>query len=404
MPASRMLRAVVLSRFVSLTGTYTTVVALPWFVLATTGSTARMGLVLACQTFPALVLGVPAGGVVAALGSRRALVLADCLRAPLLASIPVLHWTGGLSFPVLLVLVTVVGVFTVPYSAASSSLLPDIVGEDESEVARATAALQVAMQTTRIVGPTIAGILIPFVGAPSLLLIDGASYALSALVLATFVRVGHARPRSERGRGLLVGVRHIRGDALLSAILFAALAAHLSLAALFASLPALAFDEFGSARTAGVLFSADAAGSVLGSFAAMSLARRVKPMRLGVIGFSVMSLPIWLLTASTVLPVAVIALFLFGIGSPLAVSPISALLTMRAPANIRPQVMSAFFAITSAGVPFGALFTGVAMDRVGFRTTYAGIAAMLTIGTFLLAFCVRRLGAAPEVAAAATAS
>jgi hypothetical protein len=69
---------------------------------------------------------VPAGGVVAALGSRQALVLADCLRAPLLTSIPVLHWTGGLSFPVLLVLVSVVGVFTVPYSAASSSLLPEL--------------------------------------------------------------------------------------------------------------------------------------------------------------------------------------------------------------------------------------------------------------------------------------
>jgi MFS family permease len=398
------LRAVVISRFVSLTGTYTTVVALPWFVLATTGSTARMGLVLACQTFPALVLGVPAGGLVAALGSRRALVLADALRAPLLAAVPVLHWTGALSFPLLLVLVTVVGVFTVPYSAASSSLLPELVGEDEHEVARATAALQVAMQTTRIVGPAIAGILIPFVGAPSLLLIDGASYALSALVVASFVRVGGARPHAERGRGVFVGVRHIRTDQLLSAILFAALAAHVGLAALFASLPALAFEEFDSARTAGVLFSVDAAGSLIGSVAAMSLARRVKPMRLGIVGFSVMSLPIWLLTASTSLPVAVVALFLFGVGSPLGVSPISAMLTMRAPAAIRPQVMSAFFAITSAGVPLGALLAGIAMDRVGFRTTYVGVAAMLTLGTFLLAFCVRRLGAVPEVGAAATAS
>src|SRR5215213_1835189 len=112
------MRALVLSRAVSLTGTNTTIVALPWFVLATTGSTTRMGLVLACQTFPALVLGLPAGSLVSTLGARRTMIAADTLRAPLLAAVPLLHWADLLSFPVLLVLVTAIGVFTVPYTAA----------------------------------------------------------------------------------------------------------------------------------------------------------------------------------------------------------------------------------------------------------------------------------------------
>ena len=112
------------ARFVSLTGTNMTTVALPWFVLATTGSTTKMGLVLACQTLPAFLLGIPAGGLVASLGPRRALVLGDSLRAPLLAAVPALHRLGVLSFPLLLVLVTVIGVFSVPYAAAASSILP----------------------------------------------------------------------------------------------------------------------------------------------------------------------------------------------------------------------------------------------------------------------------------------
>ncbi len=128
---SRTLLAVVGARFVSLTGTNMTTVALPWFVLATTGSTARMGIVLACQLFPAVVLGLPAGGIVAALGPRRALVLCDSIRAPLLVAVPVLRWAGVLSFPVLLALVTAIGIFSVPYAAAASSLLPEVVGEDE---------------------------------------------------------------------------------------------------------------------------------------------------------------------------------------------------------------------------------------------------------------------------------
>src|SRR5690242_3812722 len=122
-----------------------TTVALPWFVLATTGSTTKMGLVLACQTLPAFALGIPSGSVVAALGARRSLVLGDAVRAPLLAAVPLLHAAHALSFPTLLALVTVIGVFSVPYAAAASSLLPELVGDDEREVARAQAALQVAI-------------------------------------------------------------------------------------------------------------------------------------------------------------------------------------------------------------------------------------------------------------------
>ena len=228
------LRIVVLARFVSLLGTSMTTVALPWFVLATTGSAKKMGLVLACQTLPAFVLGIPGGSVVAALGARRSLVRGDALRAPLLVAVPVLHAAGVLSFPALLTLVTAIGVFSVPYAAASSSLLPEIVGEDAREVARAQAALQVAVQTTGVVGPVVAGGLIPLLGAPQVLYIDGASYAASALIVATLVRVGRAVPASQRRRGALAGVRQVFADPLLASIVTVALAAHVALAALFA--------------------------------------------------------------------------------------------------------------------------------------------------------------------------
>jgi predicted MFS family arabinose efflux permease len=60
------------------------------------------------------------------------------------------------------------------------------------------------------------------------------------------------------------------------------------------------------------------------------------------------------------------------------------------PAPIRPQVVSAFLAITSAGTPLGAAVTGYAIAGVGFRPTYVGIAAVMTLATLLLALCVRR--------------
>jgi MFS family permease len=400
----RALTAVIAARLVSLTGTNMTTVALPWFVLATTGSTTKMGLVLACQTLPAFALGIPGGSVVAVLGARRSLVLGDALRAPLLVAVPILHSFGVLSFPALLALVTVIGSFSVPYAAAASSLLPEIVGEHEREVARAQAALQVAIQTTGVVGPVAAGVLIPLIGAPQLLFVDGASYAVSAAIVLVFVRAGHAVPRADRRRGVLDGVRHVFADSLLASIVTVGLVAHVGLAALFASLPALAFRDFHDARSAGVLFTADAVGSIIGGLAAMRLARRYSPLRLGIAGFGLMSAPIWLLTLATPLPLAVIVMFVFGLGGPLGVAPISALLTTRAPAEIRPQVVAAFLSITSAGIPIGAAATGYAITAVGFRTTYGAVAAAMTLSTLLLVWCVRRVSAAPDAAPAVSPS
>ena len=396
------LTGVVTARFVSLLGTNMTTVALPWFVLATTGSTVRMGIVLAFQTLPAFVLGIPGGSVVAALGPRRALVLGDSLRAPLLAAIPVAHAAGVLSFPLLLALVTLIGTFSVPYAAASSSLLPELVGEDEREVARATAALQVAIQTTGVVGPVAAGALIPLLGAPQLLYVDAASYAVSALIVVLLVRGTGNRSVVPR-RGLLVGIRRVFGDPLLGAIVGVALVAHVGLAALFASLPALAFDVFHDPRKAGALFTADAVGSVLGGLATLRLARHVAPLRLGLAGFAAMAAPIWLLTLATPFPVAVAVMFVFGLGGPLGVAPISAILTTRAQGEIRPQVVAAFLAITSAGTPIGASVTGYAVATVGFRATYAGVAAAMTGAFLLLAWCVRSTRA-PEDAVPVTAT
>jgi MFS family permease len=402
----RTLAAVVAARFVSLTGTNTTTVALPWFVLATTGSTTKMGLVLACQTLPAFALGIPGGSVVAALGARRSLVLGDAVRAPLAVAVPVLHSFGVLSFPMLLALVTTIGIFSVPYAAAASSLLPEIVGEDEREVARAQAALQVAIQTTGVVGPVAAGVLIPLIGAPQLLFIDGASYAASAAIVLAAVRIGHAVPRGGRRRGVLAGVKHVFADPLLASIVTVGLVAHLGLAALFASLPALAFRAFHDARIAGVLFTADAIGSIVGGLAGLRLARRYSPLRLGIAGFGLMSAPIWLLTIATPLPLAVIVMFVFGLGGPVGVAPISALLTTRAPAEIRPKVVAAFLSITSAGTPLGAAGTGYAITVFGFRTTYGAVAAAMTLSTFLLVWCVRRAAAAaaPDAAPAVSPS
>src|SRR4030095_8178162 len=86
--------ALVAAETISVLGTRMTYLALPWFVLVTTGSPSKMSLVLAAEILPMAILGVPSGALVQRLGSRTTMLAADIARAPILASIPILYGGG----------------------------------------------------------------------------------------------------------------------------------------------------------------------------------------------------------------------------------------------------------------------------------------------------------------------
>ncbi|HEY1512872.1 MAG TPA: MFS transporter, partial [Gaiellaceae bacterium] len=71
------LPALLTAEAVSSTGSAMTFVALPWFVLVTTGSPTRMSIVLAAEILPMALLGIPSGSVVARLGARTSMLVSD---------------------------------------------------------------------------------------------------------------------------------------------------------------------------------------------------------------------------------------------------------------------------------------------------------------------------------------
>ena len=87
---NRSLLGLITAELVSLTGSSMTFIALPWFVLVTTGSTAKMGWVLAAELAPLAIFGIPAGTLVARLGAKVTMLLSDASRGPLMLVIPVL--------------------------------------------------------------------------------------------------------------------------------------------------------------------------------------------------------------------------------------------------------------------------------------------------------------------------
>ena len=194
--------ALVAAEIISILGSRMTYLALPWFVLVTTGSAAKMSIVLAVEILPMAIFGIPSGMVVERLGARTTMLVCDAARVPLLVALPILHAAGVLHFPLLLALVFLLGCFMAPYFAAQRVILPELVGEDETTIAQANSVIEGGTAFAGLAGPALAGILIPFLGAPNVLYVDAATYAVSFLLLAGFV------PRTVK-----LGRRRCRGRA-----------------------------------------------------------------------------------------------------------------------------------------------------------------------------------------------
>jgi MFS family permease len=376
----RRILALLCAETVSTSGSEMTWLALPWFVLTTTGSPTRMGFVVAAGVAGAALFGLPGGAVLARFGARRTMLIADACRAPLALAVPVLHWTGGLSFPLLLGLVFAQSAFFGPYFAAQRVVVPELLGEDEEVVGRANALLQGATRITLVLGPAVAGVLIGVIGAANVLVIDAVSFAVSFLLVATFLPRTGPVEQDESGGGLFAGLAYIRRDPLLRTWGSMMIVIDASWLVLFAAVPVLVFEEYGRhAAIAGWLIGAFGAGALLGNVVAYRTLRRVDSLTWASVGLLVEALPLWLLPLP--LPAVAIgaALFTGGLVNGLVNPALHSIVTLRPPAAIRGKVMSALLTLSQVGGPLALLAAGPALGAFGARPVFAVVAAVQTL-------------------------
>jgi MFS family permease len=387
---SRWLAALLAAETVSTTGSAMTALALPWFVLVTTGSAARTSLVVAAELIGIAAFGLPGGALLQRLGARRTMMLCDGVRGPLLALIPALHWSGLLSFWLLLAIVFVAGAFFPPYFGAQRVVLPELLGEDQGLVTRANAFLQSATRVTMLLGPAIAGVLIGLVGAPSLLLVDAATFFTSLALVGAFVpRRRVDADSAEDAGGLLAGIRFLLRDPLLRIWSAALVVIDGSWQALFLAIPVLAYSHFGrDAKVAGWLLAGWGLGALLGNGVAYRLSR-ADAIVVTSAGLLVEALPLWLLAFS--LPVAgyVGAMLAAGIANGVVNPSLHATLTLRTPVSVRAKASTATLTLSAIAGPLAVGGAGPALDAYGARPVFLAVAAVQTVAR--LTACVAGL-------------
>jgi MFS family permease len=372
--------ALLAAEVVSTTGAQMTWVALPWFVLVTSGSATKTTFVAAAEVIGVALLGLPGGRLLGRLGARRTMLVCDGLRAPLMTVIPVLHWTGGLSFPILLGVAFALGALTAPYFAAQKVIVPELLGEDEEQVTEANALFQAATRATLLAGPALAGILIGVVGATSVLLIDAATYLVSVVLVASFVPHRPPAPQEEEHRSLRAGFRFVARDRLLRVWWPAFAFGDAAWTAFFVAVPVLVLSRFGHhPGIVGWLIASFGVGALVGNAISFRLLTR-RFQGLAVIAACAMgqAAPLWFLW----LPLPAVALsaliFASGIANGLVNPSLHAITTLRVPPPLRPNVFATSMVGWALVNPLGLFVTGPVLDTFGTTPVLIGFAAVQT--------------------------
>ncbi len=376
--------------FVSIMGTRMSMLALPWFVLVTTGSAAKTGLVVFAEMAPYVLVQGLGGPLVDRSGTRRVAVVTDLVAALAVAGVPLLYAAGRLSLLTVVVLVAVAGAVRGAGDSARRVLLPGVAEAAGAPLERASGLYDGVNRVAGMIGAPLAGILIAATSAPLVLAVDAVTFLVSsALVLLLVPRSAQpavpVQPQEETTgyvASLREGFAHLRADRLLLGIAAMILVTNLLDQALFAVLtPVWAKEMTGSAVALGLISAAVGLGAVSGNAVTTWLGPRL-PRRLTYgWGFLLGGSPRFFALAalSAVSPVVAVA-FVAGLGVG-GINPIlGAVEYERVPRHLQARVLGALGATAWAGIPVGGILGGLLVDGAGLRgaLTIAGVAYLVT--------------------------
>jgi MFS family permease len=213
------LSAFFLGSVISYVGDTLTLLAIPWFVLQTTGSVTQTGITAFFSVVPTALSAFFGSALVDRLGYKRTSVIGDMASGLTVVLIPLLYSTVGLAFWQLLALVFLGGLLKSPGVTARFSLLPDLAESTQMPLARANALTEGVYRVASFLGAPLAAVLITLIGASNLLWFDAASFGCSALLIG----LGSPRPclscKRER-RGIAIWPRCGRASVFSSAMPF----------------------------------------------------------------------------------------------------------------------------------------------------------------------------------------
>ncbi|MEW2544306.1 MFS transporter [Streptomyces sp. NPDC047002] len=396
-PGPRSLRplvGVLTATLVSLTGTRVSAIALPWFVLATSGSASRTGLVAFCEMAPYVLVKALTGPLVDRAGPRVVSWTTDLVSAAAAAVVPLLHARGALSLPLLLALVALIGAARGPGDLAKEIMVPEAADRARVPLERATGVTGVNERLASTVGPAVGGAVVALFGPLTALLLNAGCFALGSLIVAAALPrgmgravAGEALPSGEQRapgywRRFGEGFAFLRGEPLLLTVIVMVGVTNLLDAAYAGVLvPVWARDSGGGPAVIGLTSAVGSCAAIGGSLIAAAVASRMRRRPVFFAGFLLAGAPRFLVLAFGAPLWAVLAVFAVGgFGAGFLNPIIGAISFERVPRRLLGRVNALGNATAWAGIPLGGLLAGAAVGAFGLVPVLlvGGVAYFLT--------------------------
>ncbi|MGW0563612.1 MFS transporter [Streptomyces sp. NPDC003016] len=370
--------AVLAANTVSTAGTSLTMIGVPWFVLDTTGSAARAGVVAFCATLPVVVAALVGGPFIDRIGRRRVSVASDLVCGLAVGAIPLLHYAGALEFWMLCALMAVGGLAHTPGTTARYVLLPDLAAHAGTTLTRAAGLFEGVSRGARMIGAALAGVLIALLGAEAVLLLDAATFAVSALLVAAGVRglraaepqkaapVSFTTYRTELREGYVFLLRH---RLLLAVVLMVMLTNGLDQGWSSVLLPVHVKGDPGGAAVLGMLAATFGGAALLGALLYGAVGERFPRRVVFTVAFLLCGLPRFAV-AALVDGTAALAVTMAAGG--LAAGMLNPILTTVTYERVPQELRSRVGGVTTAGceltMPLGGLAAGLLVEEAGLVT------------------------------------
>jgi len=373
---------------VSLIGTWMQMTAQSWLVLTLTGSSTDLGLIVALQTLPVLLL-CPYGGVIAdRVDKRKAMIVLQSAMGVQALVLGVLTVTGSVTVWEICVLAVLLGFNNAFENPARQAFMSEMVGAEH--LRNAVTLNSVMVNGARVVGPAVAGILIATVGEGVCFLVNAASFVAVVTSLLTLDRSAlHPSAPAIRAAGQLrEGFRYIRRTPELAVpLLMMALVGCLAYE-FQVSLPVMARTGLHAGASGfGLMTAAMGVGAVGGGLlVAWRGTTGVRPLVFASAAFGVAFAGAALAPS---LGVELVALALVGWASITFMSTGNATLQLTAEPTMRGRVMSLWFVAFQGSTPIGGPIIGWVMAVAGARAGL-GVGAVTCLLVALLGLLALR--------------
>lgn len=383
---SRNYRLFFSGQFISLIGTWLQQVAQGWLVFSLSHSAYWVGVVAALTSLPSLILSLFGGVMVDRFSKRRILIITQTcamLLALILGVVTLMHIVSVAWISVLAFLLGMVMAVDAPARQAFSV---ELVGK--SLLPSAIALNSAIFNAARVIGPSIAGLLIVLAGVGVAFILNGLSYL--AVIIALFFIHPHETPPATKENTLVAiqkGVHYAFTHPVIAVLL-----SFIGCISLFGwsfttMMPVVAENIFHSdARGLGQLYAATGAGAVIAIILISFLGQRFRQLSMVLFGNLLLALSLFFFSMTTQLAWGLLWMFLFGVGLIFQTALINTIIQTYVADHMRGRVMSIFILMFLGVLPAGNFLVGIISEHFGTMIAARINAVMLlSCGIFLAA-------------------